>query len=450
MEYMFHELKVGRLKENVTIKTQKTFVIVAAAVIFEAPKTAPLNIAAFIARRIAFNQQKSFSRFVIRLSVAATIISVTVMIVTLAFASGFQETISQKIFSFWGHIRVQSFDAARVSFAEETPITKNDSVLNLKKINPAIKSVQAFATRNAILKTAETIEGVLFKGVEKEYDFSNLQRFLVAGRWINFSDSGYSSEINLSAYTAEQLNLKPNDAILIYFIQPGASPRVRKLTVAGIYKTGIEEYDKLIAIGDLKLVQRLNDWAPGQVGGYEIFLHDPKQMDQVDAEIIPYLPLGMQGNTIRNIYPNIFDWLGLQNQTIWIVLIIMIAVALLNLITCLLILVLERTRMVGVLKALGARDFTVQKIFLYHGTVITFTGLLFGNIAGLLVCWLQQKYGFITLPEEAYYISKAAVNVVWWQVVLVNAGTFLICFLILLIPTIIVKKIQPVRAIQFR
>lgn len=386
----------------------------------------------------------------IRLSVAATVISVTVMILTLAFASGFQKTISQKIFSFWGHIRIQSFDAARVSIAEETPILKNDSVLNLKKIDPAIKTVQAFATRNAILKTAETIEGVLFKGVEQQYDFNNLRNFLVAGRWIQFPDSGYSNEINLSAHTANQLKLQVNDEVLIYFIQPGAAPRTRKLTVAGIYKTGIEEYDKLIAIGDLKLVQRLNNWSPDQIGGYEIFLHDFKQMDRVNEDIIPWLPIGLQGNTIRNIYPNIFDWLALQNKTIYIVLIIMIAIALLNLVTCLLILVLERTRMVGILKALGARTPTIQLMFWYHGAVITCTGLLIGNIVGLLVCWLQQRYGFISLPEDAYYISKAAVNVIWWQVVLVNVGTFLICFLVLLIPTYIVKKIQPVRAIQFR
>jgi lipoprotein-releasing system permease protein len=417
--------------------------------IFTTEKSCRLNIAAFIARRIAFNQQKSFSRFVIRLSIGATVISVTVMILTLAFANGFQKTISQKVFSFWGHIRIQSYDAARVSIAEETPIPKNDSVLNLKKVDPAIKTVQAFATKNAILKTATTIEAVLLKGVEKTYDFSNLQNFLVEGRWVKFTDSGYSSEINLSAYTATQLNLKVNDQVLIYFIQRGGPPRPRKLKVAGIFKTGIEDYDKNIAIGDLKLIQRLNDWDPNQVGGYEIFLHDFRQMDLVSENMVPYLPIGLQGTTIRNIYPNIFDWLALQNKTIVIVLIIMIVIATLNLITCLLILVLERTRMVGVLKALGARNATIQQVFLYHGAIITFTGFFLGNVSGLLICWLQHRYGFIPLPEDAYWISKAVADVVWWQIVLVDVGTFLVCFLVLLIPTIIVKRIQPVKAIRF-
>ena len=382
---------------------------------------------------------------------AATIISVSVMIITIAFASGFQETISQKVFSFWGHIQVKNYEAAKVTIAEETPILKNDSVTDLVRLYPAIKNVQAFATKNAILKTSETIEGILFKGVDTNYNFGNLNNFLVDGRWINFTDSGYSNEINLSASTASQLKLNVNDYVLIYFIQPdGAAPRPRKLLVAGIFKTGIEEYDKLIALGDLKLVQRLNNWNENQIGGYEIFLKDFRQMEKVNEDILYQIPVGLNSNTIRQIQPNIFDWLALQDKTIIIVLVIMVGIALLNLITCLLILVLERTRMVGILKALGARNFTIQKIFLFHGTIITITGLLFGNILGLAVCWLQERYGFIKLPEDAYYISQAAVNIVWWQVALINIGTLLICFCILLIPTIIVKRIQPVKAIQFR
>jgi lipoprotein-releasing system permease protein len=409
-----------------------------------------LNIAAFIARRIAFNQQKSFSRFVIRLSIAATVISVTVMILTLTFASGFQKTISHKVFSFWGHIRIQSYYSARVAIAEETPIHRSDSVTGLKKLYPAIKTVQAFATKNAILKTAETIEGVLFKGVEKGYDFSNLDQFKVDGRWLSFPDSGYSNEINLSAYTANLLKLKTGDQVLIYFIQPGAPPRPRKLTVAGIFKTGIEEYDKLIAIGDLKLIQRLNDWDANQIGGYEIFLKDFNKMDVVSDAIVPDIPIGLQSNTIKYIYPSIFDWLALQNKTIFIVLAIMIVIAILNLVTCLLILVLERTRMIGMLKALGARNQTVRDVFMYHGAIITFFGLLLGNICAFLIAWLQKETGFIKLPEDAYYISEAAIDIVWWQVVAVNIGTFIVCFSVLLIPTILIKRIQPIKAIQFR
>lgn len=373
------------------------------------------------------------------------------MIITLTFASGFQKTISNKVFSFFGHIRIQDYNALQVSISEEIPLRMSDSVLKLPRQFPEIKNVQPYGTKNAILRTSETIEGVLFKGVDSSYDFSNLQTFLVAGRWIRFSDSGYSNEINLSAFIANQLRLKVNDQVLILFIQPnGQPPRPRRLTVAGIFKTGIEEYDKVFALGDLKLVQRLNDWDSDQAGGYEIFLHDPNKMDEVSTEIVSQLPIGMTSQTIKELSPSIFDWLALQNQTIAIVLIIMIVIALLNLVTCLLILVLERTRMVGLLKALGARNFTIQKIFLYQGGIITFTGLFFGNLLGLAISWLQQHYGFIKLPEESYYISEAAVNIVWWQIVVLNIATYLICMIVLLLPTLVVSSIRPVKAIIFR
>lgn len=387
----------------------------------------------------------------IRLSVSATIISVMVMIVTLAFTGGFQKTISDKVFSFWGHIRIHNFEAVRVSIAEETPIERNDSITSLPEVFPEIKSIQPYATKNAILKTSENIEGVLFKGVEKNYGFNNIDKFLVKGRWLRFSDSTYSNEINLSESIAKQLKLDVNDQLLIYFIQSGgASPRPRKLTIAGIFKTGIEEYDKLIAIGDLKLIQRLNGWEQDQVGGYEVFLKDYTQMDRLSEEIMYRIPIDYKSSTIEQIFPNIFDWLNLQNQTIVIVLIIMIVIATLNLITCLLILVLDRTRMIGILKAIGAKNWMVQKVFLYHGAIISVAGLVGGNILALIICWLQQRYGFIKLQEEAYYISTAAVDLVWWQVMLVNICTFIICFLVLMIPTLIVKRIQPVKAIQFR
>jgi lipoprotein-releasing system permease protein len=409
-----------------------------------------LNISGFIAKRIAFKQQRSFSRFVIRLSVTATIISVMVMIITLAFAEGFQTTISDKVFSFWGHIRIHNYETSRISIAEETPIPRNDSVTRLIKEIPEIKTIQAYATKNAILKTSENIEGALFKGVDSDYNFNNIQKFLVSGRWIRFSDSSYSNEINLSEAMANELKLKVGDNLLIFFIQSGgASPRPRKLTIAGIFKTGIEEYDKLIALGDLKLIQRLNNWTPEEVGGYEVFLKDYNDMDRISEDIMYKIPIDFRSSTIREIFPNIFDWLYLQNKTIAIVLIIMVIIAILNLVTCLLILVLERTRMIGVLKALGAYNITIQKIFLIHGSIISIAGLVGGNILGLLVCWLQAKFGFIKLPEDAYYISQAAVHIVWWQILLVNLFTFLICFLVLLIPSLVVRRIQPVRAIQF-
>lgn len=410
-----------------------------------------MNIAGFIAKRIAFNQQKSFSRFIIRLATAATVLSVAVMIVAMAITNGFQYTISQKIFSFWGHIRVQHFEGNKISNAEESAIEKNDTVIRVLHANTAIASINSFATKSAILKTYETIEGVLFKGVENDYRFNQLSQFLRQGRWMQFPDSGYSNEIVLSSYTAAQLKLQVNDAVLIYFIQSnGQPPRARKLKVAGIYKTGIEEYDKVIALGDIRLIQRLNDWKPNQIGGYEIFLKDYRQIDKINGDLFNSLPVTWNSRTIKEINPNIFDWLNLQDTTIALVLVIMTIVAALNLITCLIILVLERTRMIGVLKALGAPNTTIQNVFLYHGSVITITGIVLGNLLALLLCWLQQRYGLIRLQEEMYYISKAEVRLEWWHFAIVDAGTFIICFLILIIPTLVIRRIQPVRAIQFR
>lgn len=381
----------------------------------------------------------------------ATILSVAVMIVAFGVTNGFQQTISQKIFNFWGHLRVQHFQPQRVAVAEELPIEKNDTVVQVLQQNNNITSVNSFATKNAILKTSETIEGILFKGVESNYNFKQLQPFLQQGRWMQYPDSGYSNEIVLSASTASQLQVKLGDALLIYFIQnDGTAPRARKLSICGIYKTGIEEYDKLIALGDLRLVQRLNNWQPNQIGGYEIFIDDYKKMDAVNETIFYQLPKEWNSHTIKEVYPNIFDWLGLQNKTILLVLIIMTIVAVLNLVTCLIILVLERTRMVGVLKALGAPNKTVQGVFLYQGAFITGAGILLGNLLALLLIWLQQRYGIIKLQEEMYYISKAVIETEWWHFVVVNLGVFVVCLLVLLIPTIIVRKIQPVKAIQFR
>ncbi len=413
-------------------------------------KISGLNISAFIARRIAFDKQPSFLGFIIRLAVAATLISVAAMIVTVAFTSGFQYAISQKVFSFWGDIRVQHYEASKAAIAEETPIEKNDTVVQILRNNKEIKTIQPFATKSAIIKGSESIEGVLLKGVEKNYDFNNIKSFLQEGKWLHFPDSGYSNEINLSTYTANRLKLKVNDKVLIYFIQPDGSHRVRPMTIAGLFKTGIEDYDKLYAIADIKMIQRLNNWKENEIGGYEIFIKDYRKLDTVSNQIADQLPSEWNSKTIREVYPYIFDWLNLQDMTIVIALIIIMIVATLNLVTCLIVLVLDRTRMIGILKAIGSPDSSIQKIFLYHVSIITISGILLGNLLAFLLCWLQQRYGFITLPEDAYFISTAVVKLSWLQVLLVDAGTLLICFLVLIIPTLVIRKIQPAKAIQFR
>ncbi len=416
-------------------------------------KSCRLNVAVFIARRIAFNPQQSFSRFIIRLAVTATAVSVAAMIITLAFVNGFQETVSGKVFSFWGHVRLQQYEPNKALVAEESPLSKNDSVINALKKQPQIQSIQAFATKSAVLQKQTNIEGILFKGIEKDYDFSNLKNFLKQGNWPDFKDTLYSHDIVVSEHLAEQMQIKLNDSIKIHFIDALAGKsNFRRLRVSGIFKTGIEEYDNLFAIGDLRLIQRLNNWQPNEIGGYEIFLHNYKAMDTVNNMILEsgFIPENWTSKTVREVYPNIFDWLGIQDVNRDVIFIVMAIVAIINLVTCLLILVLERTRMVGVLKAVGAPDITIQKIFLLHATYITIIGAGAGFLFGVGLCLLQQYTGFITLDEAAYYVSTAPVRIIWWQVATVCAGTVFVCFLSLILPTLLVRSVQPVKAIQFR
>jgi len=384
--------------------------------------------------------------------VVATAVSIIAMIITLAFVNGFQEKVADKIFGFWGHIRVQKYETGKSLISEELPLTKNTAVENSMASTPGVVSYQSFATKSAVLESQNDIEGVLIKGIEKNENHSALKQFLVAGRWIQFTDSLYSKETLVSDAVAKALQIKINDTIKVHFVATNsdAQKTYRKLVVVGFYHTGIDEYDKLFMIADINLIRRINNWEPNQIGGYEVFINQYQNINAVSSTLSNALPSEWMSKSIKEVYPNIFDWLDIQDVNRNVVFIVMGIVALINLITCLLILMLERTNMIGLLKSMGATGWTIQKIFIVYASFITLAGVGFGLVIGLGICFLQQATGFITLDEASYYISVAPVKIIGWQVAAVCAGTSLVCFVSLFLPTLLIPKISPVKAIEFK
>lgn len=410
-----------------------------------------MNLPVYIAKNLIKGNKKAFSSFILRVSVLATTISVATMIVALSFINGFQQVVAEKIFHFWGHIRVQHFEPLKSSIAEASSIQRETNIENTLKAIQGIKSITPFVNKSAILKSNGSIEGVLVKGINSSYPLNKINRFLVKGKWPSLSDSLQTNEIAISAYTANQLNLELGKSLLIYFIQDnGEMPKTRKLTVSGIYKTGIDVYDKVYAIGNLSMIQRLNVWESNIISGYEIDVNDFNQMDDISLNVYQNLPTGWNAITLKELSPEIFDWLQLQDTNKAILIIVMIIIAGINLITCLLILILERTNMIALLKAVGAKENTIQQIFIYYGTWIALRGIIWGTILGLGVCYLQQYTKFIKLNEEAYYIDAAPVSVNYIQVIIIAVATLILSLIILILPSIISRKINPSKALQFR
>lgn len=370
------------------------------------------------------------------------------MILTLAFVSGFQHAIAEKVFNFWGHIRVQQHPSYSADLSDELPSRGNDTVLRLIKNNSAVRSVDAYASKASLLKSASNMEGVILKGVDANFSRERMLPFLIKGSWLSF-DSTLPS-ILISAHTARVLELDTGHKAYLYFMsREAAAPKIRPVKVAGIYKTAIEEYDRSFAIVDMSLIQKLQGWGTDEISGYEITLNNYQQDRMTANALLDDLPVSWYATPLREIYPNIFDWLELQNTNRTLIIVIMCIVAVINLISCLLILVLERSKMIGLLKALGSRDALVQGIFWRQGIYISLRGILWGNILGLILCFLQQTTGFIRLDESAYYLQVAPVRLIGWHVLAVNAGTFIVCVLLLSLPALLVRKIEPVRALRF-
>lgn len=407
-----------------------------------------MNTAWFITRRIAFGKRRSFSGFIITIAVAAVALSIAVMLITTATVNGFQNHISRKIFGFWGHIHISKYSLNN-SYEDLNPVTIYQSFYPAIDTVPGIKHIQVYAHKAGIIKTNNEIEGVVLKGISTDFDWSFFKEYLIEGKVFEITDSVKSNDILISHTTATRLQLKTGDGLAIYFVQN--PPLVRKFNISGIYKTGLEEYDEKYALIDIKHIQKLNNWEADQVGGFEVFLDRMEDLPYF-SDLLYYEIAGqdLEVQNIKEINPNIFEWLALQDMNEQVILGLMILVAIINMITALLILILERTNMIGILKSLGATDWLIRKIFLYNAAYIVGWGLVIGNLLGLSICWLQLKFGFIKLPEESYYISVAPIDIEPITVVILNLGTMIVCLFALIWPSFLATSINPIKAIRFK
>ena len=409
-----------------------------------------MNLELFIAKRLALGDKKSFSRFIIRIAVIAIALSVSVMIVSTCMVSGFSKEIKNRIFGFWGEIHIVSYDNTE-SF-ETLPIKKEQIQIEKLKQSKEVRNVAPFIIKAGILKTKTDIEGIVLKGVNKEYDWKTIDNYLKDGTNLTLKDSIASKEIMVSKSTANRLNLKVGDNIIAYFIRSDlASPIGRKLKVVGIFHTGLEEYDKQYALVDIRLLRELNQWQENEVSGYEVRLTNMDNMDAFkDSIYYKYIDQKANAQTMKDINRNIFEWLDLQKVNEYLILGFMILVAMLNMVTALIILILDRTNMIGILKSLGTSNKSITKIFIYNAAYIVMNGLFWGNLLGIGICALQYYTGFIKLNEENYYLSVAPVDFNVWSILLINMGTLLICTVILLLPTRLISRISPMKAIRFQ
>jgi len=410
-----------------------------------------LNLDYFIAKRLitAKDYKSSISAPIIKIAIAAIAIGMVMMIVSVATGIGLQQKIREKVSAFNGHIIISNYDNNQ-SEATLTPITKNQEFYPKFNSVAGISHVQAIATKAGIIRTEKAFEGIVFKGVGEDYQWSNIKEYLVAGRLPNLS-SQLNSEVVISQFLADRLQLKVGDAFSTFFIKENQNqlPNIRHFKITGIFNSGFQEFDATYILGDIRHIQRINKWSPNQIGAFEIFLDDFDQIQSVGEEVYQQTPSNLDSKTIIEKYSYIFDWLQLFDFNILVILGVMILVATINMVVALLVLILERTQMIGILKALGANNWSVRKIFLYNALYLIFRGLLWGNGIGIGILLIQKYFGIIQLNPENYYVNQAPVYFDLGYIAVLNLLTIAVCFLVLLIPSYIITKISPIKAIRY-
>ena len=406
-----------------------------------------MNVEYFISNRISLKAERTFSKLIVRIAIAGVMLSLAVMILSLAIIKGFKTEIQDKVRGFVGDIQIYRFDL-NGSF-EKSPFIANDTTINGLKNNPQIASFYPFATKPAIIVANGEVEGVNYKGIDSTYNWAYIKKHLVSGSVIDFSDSTKAAkQILISEYTAKRLMLKTGDSFVMHFVQN--PPRKRKLTIVGIYKIGIESIDKGFVIGDISLIRRLNNWQAQETGGIEVRIKDFKLLKTVADDVYSNLELRLKSRSVEESTPEIFTWLSLLDVNTKVLIILMLIVGVINMITALLIMILERTNMIGILKAMGMKNSSIRKIFLYNAIYLVGIGLFLGNILGLGLCFLQQYTHLFKLEQTNYYLDYVPIEVHFSDVLLLNLATVVICTLVLIVPSMLVSRISPLKAIRFK
>jgi lipoprotein-releasing system permease protein len=410
-----------------------------------------LNLEYFIAKRLitAKDYKSSISSPIIKIAISAIAIGMTMMIVSVATGVGLQKKIREKISAFNGHIIISNFDSNQ-SDATLSPISKKQSFYPSFNGVPEVNHIQAIASKAGIIRTETAFEGIVFKGVGPDYKWDNIKEYLVAGVLPDFSTK-LNEDVLISQFLANRLNLKVGDKFNTFFMKEGENklPNSRRFDVVGIFNSGFQEFDATYILGDIRHMQRINKWKQDQVGAFEVFVSDFDNLDKIGEQVYEQTGSTLDSKTILEKYSYIFEWLKLFDFNIVVILIVMIVVATINMVVALLVLILERTQMIGILKALGASNWTVRKVFLYNASYLIARGLFWGNLIGISILLIQKYFGVVTLNPENYYVSQAPVYFNIWYILLLNLGTIVICFLVLLIPSYIITKISPVKAIRY-
>ncbi|MBT1705012.1 ABC transporter permease [Chryseosolibacter indicus] len=405
-----------------------------------------LNLSYFISKKLASGQKEGFSSTIHTIAIISIAIGLAASIVAFLIMKGFQETVKNKIYGFSGHLVITKFTMSNSQ--EEQPMNYQIDLYKNQVQYPFIDHIQEYAHKTGLIKTENDVVGVVIKGVGKSFDYNAFKENMVEGEFITFPDSGYASQVVLSRTIADKCEVKVGDNILIHFFQN--PPRFRKLKVVGVYETNLSEYyDSKVILADLRMLQRLNDWSDSLAGGLEVFVKDPEKVDDAGVAIGEMMDFDLNIERVSDRYLQVFEWLHLLSRQVNILLGIILTVVCVNMISIILILVMERTQMIGLLKALGARDRFIRSVFVYNGINLVIKGLLLGNAIGLGLCFLQYQFKIFKLNPKDYYMSFVPISWHWEIVLLLNVLMLLIVSLVLLLPTMVISRINPIKAIRF-